>query len=163
MKNTPSFNIWIHPAVKLIISIILFIELLNILCLIFYWNELDTLFQVVLISSAVLTPLYLSMYVTRLAFENEQLQFVLPHKIIPFTQTDIEYIRIRKKLNQEHIEIKLKKPIGIRKKVYVEVQKNLPELTELMNYFLQERFPIYTNSKLSTKIRLNPKTKRFEF
>ncbi len=103
------------------------------------------------------------MYVMVLTISEDGILFSLPHKKVRMQLTDIESMRVTKKMSNEYLEIRTSKPIGFRKRFLFQIDKNKNVVTEVLNDLINNGVKVYANSTLETQIKFNSETKKFEF
>lgn len=149
-----SITVWTDKKhiVYIQIFIILFVDLACLAALIMGWAELGPWNQFVLISSIIMAPLYLSMYVLNVEFNQAKLVFQLPHKKRSFELAEIRHVRINKRMRNEYLEVKMEKYIGLRRTFSFVVDKNECEVITALNTLLSKGCKVYSNEKLDTRV-----------
>lgn len=157
-------QIWTQQKlnVYLNIAIISFVNLAGLTITILYWSELSVWHKAGLLGSFLLSIPFLSMYVMYFEMDEDGIILNLPHKQVRVRLSEIESVRVNKKMSNEYLEIRLSNAIGIRKRFHFLIDKNEDLIVETLNVFVRNGVKVYSKPTLETRVRLNPETKKFE-
>lgn len=157
-------QIWTQQKlnVYLNIAIISFVNLAGLTITILFWSELTVWHKAGLLGSFFLSIPYLAMYVMRFEMDEDGIILYLPHKQVRVPLSEIDSVRVSKKMSNEYLEIRISKLIGIRKRFHFLIDKNENQIVETLNAFVNNGVKVYSNPTLDTRVRLNPDTKKFE-
>lgn len=164
MSIQKTYRIDVHAkgAIRFNIALICLICLAGTAVAILYWKELDIFYRSALLGSSVLSVLFLAMYVINVEWNEEGLLFGLPHKTVKRALSDISSVRVMKRFSNDYLEIRIARPIGIRKRFYFLIADNAEEIAEMLNELLMNDVRVYANNSLDTKVIFNREHKRFE-
>jgi hypothetical protein len=152
---------WIQPKVHVNtqIGMMYFVMLGSIVALFCFWNTLDVRERTIFILTPIVGFVYLSMFVKYLELKGDHFLVQTAYRAIKLDYNAIVSIQMKQRIGKQFVEIRLKQPIYVRRRITFNMQENGPQIVACLN-IIKSKVPVPLH--LTDNYKLNEHTGEIE-